>query len=86
MALSKTRSGLMFGALLSGFHLCWLILVAAGVAKKLLDWVLSLHFMSYTYSMLPFNYLDALTLLVLTFVVGYVFGYIVAAILNAVKE
>lgn len=86
MVLSKTRCGLMFGAALSAFHLCWLVLVVAGVAQPLLNWVLSMHFMSYPFSMLTFNYIDALTLLVMTFVVGYVGGYIFAMIMNAVKE
>lgn len=86
MVFSKTRCGLMFGVLLSAFHLGWLVLVVTGVAKSLLDWVLSMHFMSFTYAMLEFNYLDALTLLVMTFVVGYVLGYVFAAILNAVKK
>jgi len=66
-------------------HLFWSLLVLAGLAKPLLDWILSLHFMAFTYSMLEFNYLSVLLLLVVTFVVGYVFGFVVAAILNKVK-
>ncbi|MFA5948077.1 MAG: hypothetical protein WC806_03835 [Candidatus Gracilibacteria bacterium] len=83
--LSKNYCGLMFGVLMAAIHLLWSLLVLADLAKPLLDWILSLHFMSFTYSMLEFNYLSALLLLVVTFVVGYVVGFVVAAILNKVK-
>ena len=83
---SKTRCALMFGVLMSAFHLCWLVLVVTGVAKPLYDWILAMHFINLPFSMLTFNYLHALILLVMTFVVGYVFGYIFAAMLNWAKK
>ena len=76
----------MFGVLMAVCHLVWSLFVLGGIAKPLLDWILSMHFMTFTYSMLDFNYLSALILLVMTFVVGYVFGFVFAAILNWGKE
>ena len=76
----------MFGVLLAACHLGWLILVLTGVAKIVLDWILGMHLMTLSYSVLDFNYLSALILLVMTFVVGYVFGFILAAILNWAKK
>lgn len=76
----------MFGTLLSAAHLVWLILVLAGVAQALMDWVLKMHQMTFSYSMLDFNYLNGLILLVMTFVVGYVGGYVLAAVLGWAKE
>lgn len=86
MNLSKSRLGLMFGVLLAACHLGWLLLVLTGVAQTVLDWVLEMHLMSFTYSLLDFNYLSALILLVMTFVAGYVFGFVLAAILNWAKK
>lgn len=86
MELSKTRAGLMFGVLMSGVHLVWLVLVFTGVAQALLDWVLRMHHMAFTYTMLEFDYMNALILLVMTFVVGYVGGVVLAAILNWARK
>lgn len=86
MQLSKTRCGLMFGVLMAACHLGWLVLVITGIAKIVLDWVLEMHLLTLTYSILDFNYLSALILLIMTFVVGYVFGFVFAAILNWAKK
>ncbi len=86
MHLNKNRCGLMFGVLFSACHFVWLVLVLTGVAKTIFDWVLSMHFVNFTYSMLEFNYLNALILLIMTFVVGYVFGFILSAIFNWAKK
>lgn len=86
MQLCKNRCGLMFGVLLSACHLLWLILVLAGVAQIVLDWMLKMHLVTLTYSILDFNYLNALMLLVMTFVCGYVGGFVLAAILNWAKK
>ncbi len=86
MKLSKSRLGLVFGVLLSAAHLGWLVMVLTGVAETVLDWVLEMHFMSFTYSILDFNYLSALLLLVMTFVAGYVAGFVLAAVLNWAKK
>jgi ABC-type thiamin/hydroxymethylpyrimidine transport system permease subunit len=86
MKLSKSRLGLMFGALLAACHLLWLVMVLTGVAKTVLDWVLEMHLMGFTYSVLDFNYLSALFLLVMTFVAGYISGFVLAAVLNWAKE
>lgn len=86
MPLNKNRLGLMFGALLSAAHLLWLVLVLAGVAQSVMDWIFAMHMMSFTYSILDFNYLHALILLVMTFAVGYVGGFFVATVLNWAKK
>ncbi len=86
MEINKNRLGLWTGGLLSGFHLVWLVLVFTGVAKMLFDWILSMHMLSFSYSILEFNYLNGLILLVMTFVVGYAGGFALGAILNCAKK
>ena len=78
--------GLALGILLALMHAVWLILVYLEVAKGLLDWVLGLHMMKWTYSMTVFSSGKALGLLLLTFVVGYILGWILAALLKMARE
>ena len=78
--------GLALGILLSGMHAAWLILVYIGLAKPLMDWVLGLHMIQIPFSMMEFNSGRALGLLILTFLVGYVVGWILAALLKMARE
>ncbi len=80
--LSKNSVGLALGLLMGLGHLGWAILVVLGWAKPLLDWVLSLHFMSFSYVMTPFSFVTALGLVVFTFICGYVVGWVLAALWN----
>ena len=82
MKLNSHKTGLVFGALLGLDHLVWSILVAAGWAKPLLDRMLGLHFINVSYSLNPFSAGKALLLIIVTSVVGYIAGYIFAALWN----
>lgn len=84
--VNKNALGLTLGTFLGGVHLIWVILVAAGVAQQMMDWVLSMHFLTLSYTFAPFAVWTALGLVVMTFVVGYVVGWIFAALLNAYKK
>jgi hypothetical protein len=75
--VSKNNVGLFVGVVAALVHLGWVVLVAAGVAEKLVTWLLSMHFMEMTgHTFTEFNWLTGLELVVLTFVVGYVAGYV----------
>ncbi|MBI5220932.1 MAG: hypothetical protein HY978_03835 [Candidatus Liptonbacteria bacterium] len=80
--LYKNSVGLTLGLLVGLMHLGWVVLVVLGWAKPLLDWVLSLHFLSFPYTMAPFSLITALSLVVFTFVCGYVMGWVLAALWN----
>lgn len=55
----------------------WAILVALGIAKPIMDWVLSLHMISLAYTVGPFDVISALMLVVFTAIVGYALGYLI---------
>jgi len=63
-------------------HFVWLIFVGIGVAKPLADWILSLHMMQFSWTMLPFGWGVAIMLLLMTFVMGYIFGWVFAYLWN----
>jgi thiamine transporter ThiT len=80
--IDKNKTGLTFGFLISFLHLMWSALVALGVAQVLLDFILRLHMMSMPITILPFSIVSALELIALTFVSGYVFGWLMAFFWN----
>lgn len=84
--LNKNAVGLVLGALMALAHLGWLILVGIGLAKPLTDLILQLHHFSLSYTILPLSLGLAVGLLALTFVVGYVFGWIFAALWNKFRK
>lgn len=80
--LNKNKTGLTVGLFYLLCHAGWLLMVAVGIAKPLLDWVLSLHFFTLTYSIDPFRVMPAFLLLVVAFVSGYSMGWVFAALWN----
>lgn len=84
--LNANKSGLAIGIFYALGHLGWVGLVAAGLAKPLLDWILSLHFFVWTYEITPFALGPAVVLIAFTFVCGYVTGWVFAALWNVVHR
>lgn len=75
--ISKNNVGLFVGTVAALCHLIWVVLVGAGVAQKMVTWLFSMHFVQIAgYTVAEFNWLTALELVVMTFVVGYVVGYV----------
>ena len=60
----------------------WSLLVAVGVAQALINFVFRLHFIQPPYVITPFRTDLAVALIVITAIVGYVMGWVLAAIWN----
>jgi len=82
--LNPHRVGMLLGGLYGLWHLTWSLLVLVGLAKPLLDFILSLHFLQVTYAVSPFTPLKALALIVVTSALGYFLGYVLAWLWNRV--
>ena len=82
MAINKNKTGLTFGFLISFMHLVWSVLVATGLAQLYLDFIFKIHMLSLNITVLPFSLTKALVLIIVTFVVGYVFGWFMAFFWN----
>lgn len=78
--------GLALGLLFAIIHATWLILVYIGVAKDLLDWVIGLHMIKLSYTLTALTTGKVVGLLILTFVSGYIAGWILAALLKMTRE
>lgn len=83
--ISKNKLALVVGMSFGLCHLAWAVLVAAGVAQWLMDWVFRLHFIQPPYVITQFNFVFAVGLIVVTTISGYVTGWVFGAIWNWVK-
>ena len=84
--MNTNKTGLVFGSLMALFHLIWGILVAFGLAQALLDFILNLHSLNNPYIVMPFDLMRTIGLIIVTFLVGYVFGYVMAMLWNKIHK
>jgi hypothetical protein len=80
--LNPNKVGIGTGAFYALCHTVWSVMVAAGVAKPALDWILSLHFLNIPYTMNPFQITTAVMLVLTTLIFGYVVGWVFARVWN----
>lgn len=82
--LNKNQVGLVCGVFLAAIHAIWALTVAVvpGLLQQFLDWVFGLHFLKPVYILTSFNFVDAIFLVVLTFVSGFASGWGFTAIWN----
>ncbi|MCX6787110.1 MAG: hypothetical protein NTY93_01115 [Candidatus Kaiserbacteria bacterium] len=80
--ISPVKTALTFGILLGGFHLVWAILVAFGWAQALMDFIFWAHMFSLSFVVKAFDATAAVTLIIVTAIIGYIFGYFMAIIWN----
>ena len=78
------KVGLAIGAMLGLWHFCWTLLVALGLAQPLLNLVMLMHMIQPTNVIMPFSWIYALGLIVLSTFFGYAVGYVATLIWNYV--
>lgn len=76
--LNPHKTGAALGLLLGLWHAFWSFLVGIGAAKPLLDLILKLHFLNFSYAVASFSLAKAVGLVVLTTLVGYITGHVLA--------
>jgi hypothetical protein len=84
--INANKLGLTLGIFLAILHIVWIILVALGVGKVILDWCLPLHFVGAMFSVASFSLWIALLLIIVSFISGYVCGFILAYIWNLLQK
>lgn len=74
------------GFFVAGLHLVWSLIVFFGMGQLYLDWILGLHFINNPFMVVPFNFSVMIMLLVVTYVVGFVLGWVGAHCWNKMSK
>ena len=85
MKFDPKTVGLYCGGLIGFCELIWVIMVALGLAQGWLNFIFGLHFLDSPLHVRAFNGLTAIALVVMTFVVGYVFGWVATWVWNRMR-
>jgi hypothetical protein len=86
--LDGNKLGLILGAFLALMHAIWSFFVGVipGTLQQFLDWVFKLHSLQPVYVILSFNIVNAIFLLIVAFIAGYVYGWLFATTWNWIKK
>ncbi len=76
MKLTPITVAIYTGLFVAALHFLWSLMVAFGLGQIYLDWILGLHFIENPYVVVPFNLSTMIMLLVFTFVVGFILGWV----------
>ena len=75
MKCDKQKVAMITGLFVGGMHLVWALIVATGLAQSLMDFIYGLHFLNNPFTVNPFDLTNAIILVLLTTVVGYIAGW-----------
>jgi hypothetical protein len=81
----ENKIALTVGLFAAVLHAIWALMVAIGVGQMYLDWILPLHFISNLYLVMSFNLLNALFLVIMAFLGGYVASLLFIWFLKVMK-
>lgn len=84
--LNAQKVGLTLGGVIALLHLVWSALVALGLAQGFVNWILRIHMLEVSHTVLPFSISSAVVLVVVTGLVGFAVGYVFATIWNHVQK
>ena len=80
--ISPCKTAATFAILLGGFHLVWIMLIAFGWAQALVDFIFWAHMIDLSFVVKMFDTTAAVTLVVITSIIGAIFGYVMAIVWN----
>lgn len=80
--ISPSKTAITFAVLFGGMHLVWSILIAFGWAQLLIDFIFWAHMFTLPVVVKAFDATAAITLIVVTSIIGAIFGYAMAIVWN----
>ena len=84
--VNVNKAGLVVAVLMGSWHGIWALLVFAGQAQAVLDFIFQLHFIQPAYVVQSFVATSALMLVALTSALGYVAGAVLAWLWNCLHK
>ncbi len=86
--LDKNKTGLIVGFFLAILHVIWALIIAVipNQLQSFLNWIFDIHFLEPDWIITTFNLVDAIFLVAVTFVFGYICGYLFALIGNYILK
>lgn len=84
--MKANKVGQSLGLFLAFCHLVWEVLIYVGAAKPLVDFILNMHSLNFSYRIETFNLGKGVALVLITYIVGYVGGIVFATIYNKVHK
>jgi hypothetical protein len=84
--VNPVKAGIVFAVLIGGWHLCWALLVASGVAQPVINYLFELHFVQPIYLILPFGIGTAALLVLVSSIGAFVFAYLLTAVWNGITR
>ena len=79
---NPNKVGVVVGALIASWHILWVLLVLLGWAQPILNFVFWAHMIQPVYVVNTFDFKAAITLIGITLLSGYAFGFLGAIIWN----
>lgn len=86
MKLNPHKTGLSLGLFFGAVHTLWSLFVAIGFAQTLMTWSMSWHMIQGQWTVTAFNLTSAITLIVVTSLIGYGLGFLFGTIWNKVHK
>lgn len=84
--LQAQKAGLATGLFLAIIHLGWVIIVALGWGQTLHDSIMRIHMIQSPTTIGPFTATNAIALVLMALVVGYVLGWLFATVWNRINR
>lgn len=86
--LNKNSFGLIIGCFFAFVHAVWALTIAIApkALQNFLNWIFSVHFLEPVYTLTAFSLSKMLFLVAITFVFGYLFGWVLAWIWNSIMK
>jgi len=86
--MEKNKVGLVVGLFLAIVHAIWALTVAIipNQLQSFLDWIFNIHFLVPVWKITEFNFMNAIFLVIMTFVIGFIVGWVFAWLHNLLHK